>query len=306
MKNIFTLGIAPLLAIAIGSDACRARIVIPTNFGVGADAEVRDHQVTTNFGASTELASRIQNLLPLGDPIDTSDRHSVMYLKFDLSGLTPADAVGAAVQLTVRNNNSITTSRVYDTDGVDPDFGRNGLEYYGIPGATFTEGTITYFNAPGLTYDGNNGTKDFNGSAVFLGDVDFRLGIANSYYVGQPIRLLSPALDSFIAGEIASNPNGVAVIAVNLRNDGIGAEPSNWRNFNYVFNPKEKLTLENNPAWDSDITDPNNPLGGPFSVASNADGRFSPTLLLGVPEPSSLALLAGVALGMLMNRRRRG
>ena len=29
---------------------------IPTNVGNGADAEVRDHQSSTNFGASTELA----------------------------------------------------------------------------------------------------------------------------------------------------------------------------------------------------------------------------------------------------------
>ncbi len=306
MKTFLRLAVVAVFATCMPLVA-DAKIVIPTNFGVGADAEVRDHQPTTNFGASTELASRVQSLLPLGDPNDGSDRHSAMYLKFDLSGLTPADAVGARVQLTYRNNNHLVPGRVYDTDNTDPDFGRNGLNFYGIPGANFDESTIAYFNAPGLSFDGNVGTKDWNASAVLLGDVDFRLGNTNGYYVGQAVRFENnPALDAFIAGEIATNPNGVAIIAVEIRNNGTADEPSQWRNFNYLFNPKEMTTLATNPAWDGDTTDPDNPLGGPHSGASNADGRFSPTLMLGVPEPGSMVLMGVAALGALLSRRRIG
>lgn len=305
MKKTLILGIAAL-ATSWGTLASAA-IIIPTNLGVGADAEVREEAPTTNRGTSNELATRSQSLLPLGDPNDGSDRNSVMYLKFDLSGLTPADAVGAMVRLTARNNNQITTGRVWDTDGVDPDHGNNGLQFYGVPGATFNETTITYINAPGMTFDGNVGTKDFNASSVLLGDVDFRLGKQNGYAVGGKIKFTkSAALDSFIAGEIASNPNGVAVIAVVHRNVGTADEPGNWRNFNYLFNPKEMVTLNLNPAYDSDTTDPNNPLGGPNSGASNANGRFSPTLLLGVPEPGTFALMGVAIVGLLANRRRLG
>lgn len=306
MKRILAAGVGALLTVGLCSISSYGGIVRPTNFGVGADAEVREEAPTTNRGASNELASRVQSLLPLGDPNDGSDRNSVMYLKFDLSGLTPADAVGTRVQLTARNNNQLTSGRIYDTDGVDPDYGRNGLQFYGVPGATFTESTITYLNAPGMTFDGNVGTRDFNGSAVLLGDMRFRgLGVSNGYYVGQPVRFENnSALDAFIAGEIATNPNGVAVIAVVTRNQGVTGEPSNWRNFNYLFNPKEMVTLNTNPAWDADTTDPNNPLGGPHSAASNADGRFSPTLMFGVPEPASLVLLGICGIGSLLNRRR--
>lgn len=306
MKKSLRLAVVALLTACMPMVA-HAKIVIPTNLGVGADAEVRDHQPITNFGASTELASRVRSEFPLGDPNDGSDRHSVMYLKFDLSGLVPGDAAGSRVHLTARNNNQLIPGRVYDTDNVDPDFGRNGLNFYGIPGATFTENTITYINAPGLTFDGNAGTKDWNASAQLLGTVDFNLGTTNGYYVGQQIRFHnSPALDAYIANEIATNPAGVAVIAVEIRNAGTLDEPSGWRNFNYLFNPKEMLTLNTNTSWDGDTTDPNNPLGGPFSGASNADGRFSPTLTLGVPEPGSLVLMGVAAFASLLGRRRVG
>ena len=36
--------------------------------GLGADAEVRDHQPATNFGASTELATRILDNFAAGMP----------------------------------------------------------------------------------------------------------------------------------------------------------------------------------------------------------------------------------------------
>src|SRR6188472_3410304 len=82
--------------------------VIPTNFGIGADAEVRDHQPTTNFGASTELATRIVDNFPQGHANDGNDRFSAIYMRFDLTGgetmaLPPNPT--AALRLTFRNTN---------------------------------------------------------------------------------------------------------------------------------------------------------------------------------------------------------
>jgi hypothetical protein len=67
------------LALFILGPAVRANW-IPTNVGNGADAEVRDHQPTTNFGASTELASRIVDNFPTGAS-DGNDRCSAIYTR---------------------------------------------------------------------------------------------------------------------------------------------------------------------------------------------------------------------------------
>jgi hypothetical protein len=80
---------------------------------------------------------------------------------------------------------------------------------------------------------------------------------------------------------------------------------SNWKNFNYLFNPKEQVTLLTDTGYDSDTTNPSNPLGSPWSAASNASGDFSPALLLAViPEPASLALMGVAGMSILLSRRR--
>jgi hypothetical protein len=76
------------------------------------------------------------------------------------------------------------------------------------------------------------------------------------------------------------------------------------------------LTLNTDPTWDSNWSDnptPNNPPGGPtptgpgpFSGASNDDGRFSPQLVFYVPEPGSFALVViGTMLAAATGRRRK-
>jgi hypothetical protein len=137
-------------------------LTLPTNYGIGADSEVRESNPTQVRGNSTEIATRVQDgFSPFdGTGLDPADRNSVVYLQFDLAPWASGDVSGAVVRVTLRNNN-VTSAQVHDEDGVSPDFGTNGLAYYGIYGASFDETTLNYDNAPGLAPDGDVGTLDF-------------------------------------------------------------------------------------------------------------------------------------------------
>jgi hypothetical protein len=314
----FVLGI---LAVCISP--VRAAI-IATSKGLGADAEVRDHQPTTNFGASTELATRIVDNFPLGHASDGSDRFSAMYLKFDITGQTALPNQKTSVRLTYRNTN-LTPNRVHDTTppGNNFDF-RTGIAFYGLdrddPGNAWSESTITYLSAPGMAGGGdfNNGTKDLDfvdpdGAGPLRAPLT-PLGVRlfpvvppqNRLPVGGELVFSSDALNTFVTQSLNAGKPTVTVVACIVHD---GKVPINdWKNFNYLFNPKEMLTLNTDTGYDADTTDPNNTLGSPWSGASNAEDAnefspFSPQLLL-VPEPSSLVLLGLAAAAMACGRRR--
>jgi hypothetical protein len=115
-------GLAAVLC--VGATA-NASIVIPTNFGVGADAEVRESQFSvslddgsvtgTNNGASTELATRGNNTTVAS----TGDKSSLMYMKFDISSLPAAnDSFWNDKQVILRGhirNGNLPQSRLKNT-----------------------------------------------------------------------------------------------------------------------------------------------------------------------------------------------
>lgn len=251
---------------------------IPTNYGAGADAEVRESDPTQNRGSSTELASRVRNDFIAGDPNDGSDRNSLMYTKFDLAGIfIPAEFV-TAFRMTYRNNN-LNGSRIQDTMTPNPDV-RTGLVIYGLdPALDWDESTITYLNAPGITLDGDVGTVDINSDLRFLGIVEFpEIGTQNHLPIGDDLMFCSAALDQFIQDAIDDGHSTVTLVSMRVHSGD--APLPNWINFNYLFNPKEQTTL-NTDNYDADITnDFVNPLGGPFSGADNSDGLFSPSLAI--------------------------
>jgi hypothetical protein len=286
----FSLSI-PACALALFNLALAARADwIPTNVGNGADAEVRDHQPTTNFGASTELGTRIVNSFPAGHASDVTDRFSAMYTRFDLAGQTIPTNLSAAFRLTVRNIN-LTDNRLYDS--ATPNLShRSGLAIYGLnpTNAAWTEATITYANAPGITTDTNNGTKDLNSSLTPLGSLTFPpLGVQNHLAVGASLVFRSAALNNFIRNAVTNGATNVTLVSMVLH---AGDDPVNdMKNFGYLFNPKEQITLTTDTGYDADITNPSNPLGSPHSAASNTTGAYSPALRLDPVTVPSLGII---------------
>jgi opacity protein-like surface antigen len=208
--------VALSICLALAAASAAEAVVIATSKGAGADAEVRDHQPTTNFGASTELATRIVDNFPFGSSSDGNDRFSAMYMKFDITGQTALPSQTTTVRLTYRNTN-FTLNRIADTTppGSNTDF-RTGLAFYGLdrddPGNNWSEPTINYITAPGLAGggDSNNGTKDFDfvdpdgagplrapltplGVALFP-----ELGLQNRLPVGGELRFSNTALNNFV------------------------------------------------------------------------------------------------------------
>ena len=274
-------------------------VVIATSKGNGADAEVRDHQPTTNFGASTELATRILDNSAPGAS-DSLDRFSAMYMKFDLTAQTSIPNQTTSVRLTYRNSN-LTPNRVHDMTppGNNFDF-RTGLAFYGLDrdhvGNSWSEATITYSNAPGIASDGNNGTKDYDlvdpdGGGSLRAPLT-PLGVAlfpevppqNRLPVGGALVFSSNALNNFLVTSLNAGKTSVTIVA-GIVHDG-KVPVNDWKNFNYLFIPKEQQTLSTDVGYDSDTTNPNNPLGSPWSAASNAEDAngfspFSPQLIFG-------------------------
>ncbi len=278
-----------------------AAIVRPTNFGIGADAEVRDWDPTTNFGFGAELAVRIINNdnNPTGG---TNDRNDLMYIKIDLAGLTAGNVPGAIFRLSYGKDNQLTQGRVTTSDLMP-----TGLVVYGLnsnqAGNNWGESTITYANAPGLANDNNPGNKDFDLTKLTpLGNILFPTIVPQNWFpAGGAMDLSGPASRRVPQQrDLGRRPQ---------RHDHRGTvarwQPGDLRDGGHQSHVplahKGTATI-NDPNYDSDTVNPSNPLGSPFHLQSNATGAFSPRLVLqeaAVPEPASVVvgLLAIGAVG---------
>ena len=301
MKDCHSCIITLAISLAVPLAPAAGAVVIATSKGAGADAEVRDHQPATNLGSSTELATRILDNFPPGAS-DVNDRFSAMYMKFDITGQFDVPNQATALRLTYRNSN-LTPNRVHDPTppGNNMDF-RTGIAFYGLdrdhPGNNWSEGTITYSNAPGMASDGNNGTKDYDfvdpdGGGPLRAPLT-PLGVAvfpevppqNRLPVGGALVFSSDALNNFLVASLDARKTSITIVA-GIVHDG-KVPITDWRNFNYLFNSKEQMTLTTDVGYDSDTTNPNNPLGSPWSAASNKEdddgfSPFSPQLIFGPP-----------------------
>jgi len=279
----------------------------------------------------------------------TTDRSSMFYVRIDTSQLTPsqvANSTNVLLQLTYRNTN-INQGRVkqtvhYDIDGnkttdmslaVESTTKRAGLNFWalniGHSGNDWIEDPnhpdgIHYNNAPGILPDLNIGTIDIDPSqAVFLGrkDIPERGPTQNHLPVGGQFNFSSSDLTQYVNDAKAVGQD-LMTFMVAIAFDVVstpGAPPTfdgdidfnQITNFNYLFNSKEMLTLNNDPNYNPDnVVYGPFPLlpvpGSPWSQADNSNGRFSPALVfLGIPEPSSMVLFGIGIAGVSLVRRRK-
>jgi len=282
-----------LVAVALFVANAKA-LTITTNMG-GADCEMREESPDSNRGTSTEIASRV-SAKSLGA---SYDHQSLIYLKFNVSSVTEADLMKDIIVRTTIRNTNMAPGRYKDT--VEPIGPNTGWDYYvldpTVPGANWDELTITPNTAPGLYIDGDYTTKpiydflgDLNPGLTYLGRrlYDDQYLVSGHLAVGAPFDfVLAPgsALHQAVQTALSTDHKTVTVImyiAHNADNDN-----AQWINFNYLFNPKEMTTLNNDPA-------------SPWGGMSNANGEFSPSLIF-VPEPTTMVLLG---LGGLLLRRK--
>jgi hypothetical protein len=357
----FAFGVLAALLASAGSSVLA--VTITTNMN-GADAEVREEEILAdlfgvpqgmNRGANTELASRIRD-----SNANSGDRSSAMYLKFDISGLTQADIDNNVIRLRmhVRNAAQIRENRrsfpVLGGTGGNPTqisfFNVYGLNNFALD--SWAENTLTWYNAPGITpdcldensCDNDPGKFNFNSDMSLLGQLIYpRIFPANGLPTGSPVDYYdgNGALKSLIqAAKDAGRTHVTLAVALGINGliqaDG-GTASNDFINFNYLFTPKEQVTMTNDTAFDADGGGSNPATGSPFSCQSASVcpglgniynpttmagnpwngwnspdpsspyyGRFSPKLLFTVPEPTSVALVGiSLLLALSLGRRRK-
>lgn len=272
---------------------------VGVNSSLYGDAEVREEAfkypnvANQTRGDQSELATRrALEAGPNTSGLYTGGNNSVMLFRFDLTGITAAD-VNAAPSATLRlrvNTSSFTNSRAYDAANNV----RYGLQFHGLnpsaAGQDWNESTVSFQNAPGLTYDaGDNttptglGTPGYNADTTPLGTFDFPQITSGSVLVGEAFDFSSPALKQLVLDAVNAGNPSVTVLA-GLYDPYVSA-------YNYIFAGNDTASLLNQPA-------------SPLSSSPNTGGRYAPALFIGVvPEPASLGALA--LGGLLLGRRRQ-
>lgn len=255
-------------------------------------------------GAASDQAAQMQFAVYALDPYGT-------YANDSAASATRTDRSG--------NDYTATQSKYEWNEGDNSD--GSGIAFYDAPGVTphcMVSGacdTLEYGGTVDDTLQSKGHIDDFNSNVQLVGTYNWpEVYPQNHLAVGSPINFTSAAvLDAVKAAKDAGRDSVTLIIAANmdeyLDNIDIGTDPgglpTSFFNFNYLMVPKEESPLSKvDSGYDSDINDPNNPLGTPYG-RYNADGRYAPKLILTIPEPGTLVLIGLGLAGLAMIRRRK-
>jgi hypothetical protein len=329
---------------AVWSSESKA-VLIPTNYGKGADVDMREEQYTTpdfggnftgvNRNAAGSSANELGTRVSQGGTPPAGTQSSLFYAKFDIGDLPARGDAYWTVHQTVAfdlfpgaNNNFQISPASTDLAGnpTDLKFSIRALDPNGnYPGSAATRrdrvnlndytspnyvydwaegnGTtgINFYDAPGITpfcmnanncggaaFDSTKGAfDDFDSNTIYLGDLRPELLFPGTATVpiGTRMTFSNDALREVVLDAIDAGKDTVTLI-VNVK-DPRADMPQASLGRNFVLWSKER---------------PNQTVG--MVVYNNADGRYSPTLRINVPEPTSLVLVGLAAIAGLIVRKR--
>jgi hypothetical protein len=255
-----------------------------------------------------------------------------------------ADDLGGTTTMTDRSGNTFESPHYkYDWPegiGTGGNNQSSGITYLSAPGLTpfCTEyGSCGDFGGdtdPTNIYKTLGLYDDFNDDVRTLGDWQWFLPRhfsegANRYPVGMPLEyadtngeLRQLIFDAQDAGrDTVTLIMHLGVDTLGQSQGGVLPDSNSMLNHNFLFIPKEMTTLNNDNNWDPDSSGMTPPTGSPFScdgtsgagqtncpgsvLGDNSTGRFSPQLIIRVPEPTSVALLLFGSLAAVATGRRR-
>ncbi|MBX3433360.1 MAG: DNRLRE domain-containing protein [Pirellulales bacterium] len=121
---------------------------ISTAIGAGADAQIGENSgIAGGNGSGAQLNARWTG--------SGGASNELVLLRFDLDQIRPGTVTSSALELTAFRNMASHTLRVY------------GLKHE-VLGQDWDESTVTFADAPGVTFDGNSGTRSLNTAEVLL------------------------------------------------------------------------------------------------------------------------------------------
>jgi len=269
---------------------------------------------------------------PLGDPnnVATFVRHKLNVRGLNPNGTYIDDNAAAANRMDDNLNAYTSTQYRYNWNEGNNTVG-SGITYVDAPGLTpfcMNSNVCNAAESLGKIED------DFNSDALLLGEWQWKLPRpANHLPAGQPLDYIDADLKQLVLDAKTAGRTSVTLMVshaldgtVDKPNVGrVGTTPASMLGFNYIVVPKEHLLLQNDSGYDPNTTTPNFPadplgdkLGSPYSCTfdavnrpqctgqgDNSGGAFSPALIIRVPEPASIVLLALGSMLAWTTRRRR-
>jgi hypothetical protein len=331
--------LAALGVCALGSNSHADRfvgnplLVIPTNFGVGAEAEIREEEsnvgldgiaLGSNRGGSDELATR----LSFAGGSGSAGQSSSMYIKFDITQLPDSsdtaywDTKDLALRVFTRNNGNFRIRGANQNTMVIEDFilRVKALDPLGTYSTSQTDRNGNAYTASEYQYDWNElGITAFNAPGRQPACVDSNAcnvnESRNSFDMDFDANVLDLGTVPMRPGVITELPAGHPLVyhdtAGTLKQLVFDAQSAGEDSITIIMHNGHTIDMTNTAGTPANFLGRNH-LIVPQEFADdaiqngldNSAGAFSPQLLV-VPEPTSMVLLALASVLSLATRRRK-